>query len=60
MKFKRTVLLAAFVVTMGLLLGASATQAATVIKVAAAGDILDDGTTLMNILANGGVAINLA
>ena len=31
MKFKRTVLLAAFVVTMGLLLGASATQAATVI-----------------------------
>ena len=31
MKFKRTVLLAAFVVTMGLLLGAGATQAATVI-----------------------------
>ena len=31
MKFKRTVFLAAFVVTMGLLLGASATQAATVI-----------------------------
>jgi phage tail protein X len=59
MKFKRTVLLAAFVVTMGLLLGTSATQAATVIKVVAEGDTLLDGTILTSILVDGGVAINL-
>ena len=44
MKFKPTVLLATFVVTMGLLLGASATQAATVIKVAMEGETLPDDT----------------
>ena len=59
MKFKQTVLLATFVVTMGLLLGASATQAATVIKVAADGDTLPDGTILKSIALDGGVAINL-
>ena len=59
MKFKRTVLLAAFVVTMGLLLGASATQAATVIKVARGGETLPDGTILKGLNVDGAVAINL-
>jgi hypothetical protein len=44
---------------MGLLLGASAAQAATVIKVAARGDTLPDGTILTSISLDGGVAINL-
>jgi len=59
MKFKPTVLLVAVLVSLGLLLGTSTAQAATVIKVAAEGDTLPDDTILMDILLNGGVAINL-